>query len=231
MTAGAEPTRRRFGIRAASLCVIACSIAIGCGGGAVVAEESDAPASPDEIVAYRDSGEWERGIAAATEAATDVLAENLTPRTRRGPAVVLDVDDTSLSSYNCLKRNDFERGGAECAAAGTLPAIPQTRAFFRFARAHDVAVLFITGRREQARRTTRANLRRAGYRGRFQLFMRPNREEPGRHAGWKARTRRKLVRRGYRIVVNLGDQASDLRGGSAEHAFKLPNPMYVIPEA
>jgi HAD superfamily, subfamily IIIB (Acid phosphatase) len=34
-----------------------------------------------------------------------------------------------------------------------------------------------------------------------------------------------------RVVVNIGDQDSDLDGGAAKRAFKLPNPMYYIPNA
>lgn len=34
---------------------------------------------------------------------------------------------------------------------------------------------------------------------------------------------------GFRIIVNVGDQESDLAGGHAERAFKLPNPFYIIP--
>ena len=34
---------------------------------------------------------------------------------------------------------------------------------------------------------------------------------------------------GYRIVANLGDQFSDLIGGSADHVVKLPNPTYYLP--
>ena len=34
---------------------------------------------------------------------------------------------------------------------------------------------------------------------------------------------------GYRIVVNMGDQPSDLAGGYAEKAVLLPNPFYRIP--
>jgi len=34
---------------------------------------------------------------------------------------------------------------------------------------------------------------------------------------------------GYRIVVNMGDQPSDLAGGHAEKAVLLPNPFYRIP--
>ncbi|HEX3434983.1 MAG TPA: HAD family acid phosphatase [Solirubrobacteraceae bacterium] len=35
---------------------------------------------------------------------------------------------------------------------------------------------------------------------------------------------------GYRIIVNVGDQQSDLDGGFAQRAFKLPNPFYFIPD-
>ena len=45
---------------------------------------------------------------------------------------------------------------------------------------------------------------------------------------YKSGERRKLVRAGYDIIVNIGDQASDLRGGFADHRVKLPNPMYLI---
>ena len=44
-----------------------------------------------------------------------------------------------------------------------------------------------------------------------------------------AGARRKLEETGYRIVVNIGDQQSDLDGGFAECGFKVPNPFYFIP--
>jgi hypothetical protein len=31
------------------------------------------------------------------------------------------------------------------------------------------------------------------------------------------------------VVVNLGDQMSDLDGGHAERMYKLPNPFYFVP--
>jgi acid phosphatase len=106
--------------------------------------------------------------------------------------------------------------------------IRQTRSLYRYARRHHVTVFFITGRRAVMRATTIANLHRAGYQGRIRIKLRPNHEAPGRHDGWKARTRARLQARGYRIIANVGDQRSDLDGGHAQRAFKLPNPMYVI---
>jgi hypothetical protein len=91
--------------------------------------------------------------------------------------------------------------------------------------------VFVTGRRERLRRITVANLRAAGYEGRLRLIMRPDRERPGSHEGFKARRRRALEREGLEIVANVGDQRSDLRGGAARRTFKLPNPMYLIADA
>jgi hypothetical protein len=46
---------------------------------------------------------------------------------------------------------------------------------------------------------------------------------------YKSATRKHIESLGYDIVANLGDQFSDLRGGSADKRFKLPNPNYYLP--
>jgi hypothetical protein len=38
-----------------------------------------------------------------------------------------------------------------------------------------------------------------------------------------------IQEKGYTVVVNIGDQFSDLAGGHTERVFKLPNPYYFIP--
>ena len=45
---------------------------------------------------------------------------------------------------------------------------------------------------------------------------------------YKSGERAKIEQRGYRIIANVGDQESDLQGGHADRAFKLPNPFYFI---
>jgi predicted secreted acid phosphatase len=182
---------------------------------------------PDEIVAYHDSGEWARDTTRVVRRARRYLGRRLEDR----PAIVLDIDDTALSSYECLKAVDFDRTRVSCGESGDLPAIPQTLRLYRYARRHGVAVFFVTGRRERLRGVTAENLREEGYRGWRRLYLRPDREPPARRDGYKARTRARIERRGFEIVVNLGDQRSDLDGGHAQRGFKLPNPMYVIEEA
>jgi predicted secreted acid phosphatase len=199
------------------------------GGGVALAEEPGAPARPEAIVAYHDSGEWRADTTQVIRRAKRSIRRHLDDSVGRA-AIVLDVDDTSLTNYWCLKAYGFDRSAADCGDQ-VLPAIPQTRSLFRWARKRDVAVFFITGRREEARERTAANLRAAGFRG-WSLKMRPDEQRARWRDGWKARVRRAIVQRhGYRILANVGDQYSDLDGGWAERRFKLPNPMYVIPTA
>jgi predicted secreted acid phosphatase len=198
--------------------------------GVALADEPAAPASPEAIVAYHDSGEWSADTTQVVRRARRYVRRHLDDSSRRA-AIVLDIDDTSLSNYECLKAVGFDRSAADCGAQ-TLPAIPQTRSLFRWARDRGVAVFFITGRREKARARTAANLRAAGYRGGWTLKLRPDSQPRRWRDGWKARVRRAIVeRRGFRILANVGDQWSDLDGGWSARRFKLPNPMYVIPTA
>ena len=58
--------------------------------------------------------------------------------------------------------------------------------------------------------------------------MRPNdNTEPARI--YKPARRQVIAAKGYTIILNIGDQASDLAGCCAERSFKLPNPFYFLP--
>ena len=185
---------------------------------------------PDSAVPYRRSGQWNRDISTVAQRAKRYLKRRLARRRPARPAVVLDIDDTSLSLYACMKRYAFAPSGVgRCVVAGGLPAIRQTRSLFRYARKRHVAVFFVTGHPEWLRDLTVKNLRAAGYHGRWKLVMRPNGYSRSSLIPYKRGARRKIARRGYSILVNLGDQWSDLRGGYALGSYKLPNPMYVTP--
>ena len=75
---------------------------------------------------------------------------------------------------------------------------------------------------------TEKNLRQAGYESWAVLVL----KEAGSTQtalAFKTENRRRLAQSGYNILVNIGDQDSDLQGGYAESTFKLPNPMYWVP--
>jgi len=48
-------------------------------------------------------------------------------------------------------------------------------------------------------------------------------------ADFKAPQRAQIEQHGYTIIANVGDQPSDLNGGSAQRTYLLPNPFYCIP--
>jgi hypothetical protein len=146
------------------------------------------------------------------------------------PAIVLDIDETSLSNYAFLAATGFTSAGAGLAlsaGAGGAPAIAPVLALFRYARDHGVATFFITGRPSLVESQTIGNLKAAGYTGYTKLFLKPGGQGT---LTYKAGTREQLEKDGYTIVANVGDQDSDLAGGHAERAFKIPNPYYFISE-
>jgi predicted secreted acid phosphatase len=197
-------------------------------GAAASAKEPAAPASADAIVAYHDSGDWARDTTRAIGRAERFLADHASRTGSRRPALVLDIDDTALSGYDCLHAADFDRSAlSACAEDATLTAIPQTLELYNQARHRDVTVFFVTGRREAMRAATRRNLREQGFHGSLRITMRGNGRRRGSNEAYKARSRRAIERRGYRIVVNVGDQRTDLSAGPGLRQIKVPNPMYV----
>ncbi len=143
------------------------------------------------------------------------------------PALVLDIDETSLSNYADLSAHNFDVSAlAVSAATGHGVAIPATLQLYRAALKRHVAVFFVTGRPSAIDSITKSNLRRAGYnQGWAGVYEKPVGADTER---FKSSTRAAIERRGYEIIANVGDQQSDLDGGNADRGFKLPDPFYFI---
>jgi hypothetical protein len=158
-------------------------------------------------------------------------------------AVVMDIDDTTLSSYCEMKREAFGYVGPMFNGWTVTPeaavAIPGAQRLFQEARAAGLAVFFITGRPgvqpEASERTdqtaaTAKNLVAAGFHGWAGLALRDGAENGMATIAYKAAERQKIVAKGYRIVLSVGDQWSDLLGDpQAGLNVKLPNPFYFLP--
>ena len=149
-------------------------------------------------------------------------------------ALVLDIDETSLSNWAVELHDDFGYIPADsdmCIALQCGHAIPGTLRLYKEAVMDKVAVFFITGRPEPQRADTAANLKAEGFDTWEHLYLRPVDHPQGQStAEYKSGDRAEIVRQGYRIVLNVGDQMSDLEGTPmAEHSVKLPNPFYFIP--
>jgi predicted secreted acid phosphatase len=190
--------------------------------------------SAAEIREYYSSGDWGRAVSKQVKKAKRWLKARTEARDApKKPALVLDIDETSLDNYPCLDAS----GGlpydgvvyAQCVVAYDAPAIRPVRSLFRRARELGVSVFFITGRPQPLRDGTLRNLRAAGFTGKYELFLEPDGYDEESAVPYKSGARRKIQRRGFRIIANVGDQRSDLKGGYSERTYKLPNPIYLTP--
>jgi HAD superfamily, subfamily IIIB (Acid phosphatase) len=159
------------------------------------------------------------------------------------PALVLDIDDTSLITYGYEISQGFGYTPASNLAylqTHTLPAVFGMTTLANWAQAHGITVFWITGRHESQRSFTSANLTAVGYQSpddAAHLFMKPDASPPAyltcgltcTTIQYKSMTRGHIASLGYNILADVGDQFSDLKGGFADRTVKMPNPMYYIP--
>jgi len=192
-----------------------------------------------QIEEYISSGRYEADVAAVAARAEQWMAERA-PHVAK-PAIVLDIDETSLSNWPAYRLNGWGRvltGGCDlekgpCSIRGwqmlgTSKALPPTLALARRASTMGVAVFFISGRPAALKDVTERNLRDQGYAPTGVIVL-PEGAAFKSAVDFKAPERRKLTEAGYTIVLSMGDQQSDLDGGYAERTFKLPNPVYFLP--
>ena len=154
------------------------------------------------------------------------------PQAQQKLAMVLDIDDTSLSTYPEMVKADFayiKPASDAWIETAKAPAIPGTLRLFNEAQRLGVTVFFITGRPESQRAATELNLHNQGFANWQQLIMR---QPPQAHSmRWHtSRTQRAIIQQqGYKIILNVGDQWSDLKGApEAEFSVKYPDPFYFL---
>ncbi len=169
------------------------------------------------------------------------------------PALVFDVDDTSLLTYNYEANNDFGYNAtvnAQYVLGEKFPVVFGMDRLISISRQAGYKIFFITGRPQSQHAATIGNLEKAGIGDPTPisatedgLFTKPNSGDPfpsyincnadGTPAcstiEYKSQTRAHLQSEGYDIRGNFGDQYSDLSGGHADQSFKMPNPMYYLP--
>lgn len=189
-----------------------------------------------EVKSYYDSGlyhqELEKKIHEAQQYIEHQALTNHQSKHPKKLAIVLDIDETSLSNYNKMVQRDFignrEQIHKEILAADS-PVIKPMLVLYKNAQKHGVKVFFVTGRVETEREATKKNLLNAGYSQWSGLFLRPDEYKNASIIPFKSEARANIEKKGYTIVATIGDQLSDIDGGYAEKGFKLPNPFYYLP--
>ncbi|HLR84518.1 MAG TPA: HAD family acid phosphatase, partial [Nocardioidaceae bacterium] len=168
---------------------------------------------------------------------------------RRGekPALVFDADDTTLMTYDMeVAAMHFEFDPElqdEWVQDQRFPATPGMVDFVNDAEDMGYAIFGLTGRNADQEEATLGNLDKVGYEpfnaaNFFTEWVDPAQrpdyiecaESECTTVEYKAGTRKHIEQDlGYDIVLNVGDQWSDLKGGYADRVLKLPNPTYYLP--
>jgi predicted secreted acid phosphatase len=193
---------------------------------AALAATTRTAATPDQLRAGHAA--YETSVARGWTKATKLLDAQLAKHPKK-PTAVLDIDETTMSNWGCLDEANFDLGGiATCVVASRSVAFPGAKAFIKHARAKKVAIAFITGAPQAACALRQRNLIAQGIKKPFTLTCRPASDRSDSIVPYKSAARKALQKRGATIVLNVGDQQSDLSGGSARKTYKLPNPVYTI---
>ena len=159
------------------------------------------------------------------------------------PAVVFDIDDTLLNTYDYTLAEQFGFDLRDQPCLDRRRGVPRGLLHAATAQLRRRArVLDLLHHRPAASQTaaTVKDLTSAGYAAPAagHLFLKPPAPPSYLHCAaaptcttteYKSGTRMHISSLGYTIVADFGDQYSDLLGGDAGHQVKLPNPMYYLP--
>src|SRR6478735_7818282 len=167
-------------------------------------------------------------------------------RHHRKPAIVFDADDTTLWTYDmedaAMHFNFDSNLQNEWVQDERFPATPSMVDFVNRAKQKGFAIFGITGRSDTQEGATLGNLTKVGYTpfngDNFYTKWSGTNPKPAyvtcaaascTTVEYKAGTRKHIEKAlGYDIVLNVGDQWSDLQGGYADKVLKLPNPTYFL---
>jgi hypothetical protein len=186
------------------------------------------------------TGAYAQEMAGLEASAEKDIAKTLPHLSGVTPAIVLDVDDTTLNTFNYEIFSNFvfnPTTNATFVNSAAFPAVFGMPTLAGWATSHGIAVFFITGRPETQRPGTELNLTNVGYSVTSDHLFLKDQTLPWLTSctptctttQYKTLTRQHLESLGFEIVGNFGDQFSDLVGGFADLTFKVPNPMYFIP--
>ncbi|MFF5145392.1 HAD family acid phosphatase [Streptomyces sp. NPDC013157] len=155
--------------------------------------------------------QWLSDVAAVTGPAQSYIDGRVAADTSGAkPAIVLDIDNTSLETY-------FEGAGT------STPATPPVLALAQDAHAKGVSVFFVSARSNLFNAVTKSNLTSVGYPvdGLYARTVAQLLTESV--ADFKTSQRKAIEANGYDVVANIGNNTTDLTGGYADTTYKLPD--------
>ncbi|RSN93651.1 hydrolase [Streptomyces sp. WAC 05379] len=201
-----QPWARRIAVGTVSAAAL---VALAVPAEAATAASTSTTATATAAAEDVDYDTWQKDCKAVMNQALPYLKQRIAG-TKPGEkqAIVFDIDNTTLET-------DF---GFSYPQPANKPALEVAK----YAQEHGVSVFFVTARPGIIAGVTDYNLKYVGYkvsglyvRGFFDLFKNV--------ADYKTAQRVDIENKGYTIIANIGNSATDLSGGHAEKTYKLPD--------
>ncbi|WP_405817801.1 hydrolase [Streptomyces sp. NBC_01390] len=208
MTTGSwTPWTRRIGLTAAAAVAAVTLAGPGTAEAATTATSTTtASAAAAEDVSY---ATWQQDCQAVMDQALPYLKQRIAAAsTSEKPAIVFDIDNTTLET-------DF---GFSYPSPANAPVLKVAQ----YAQDHGVALFFVTARPDIIKPFTQYNLTHVGY-DVTGLYVRNLIDLFKNVADYKTAQRVDIESKGYTIIANIGNSATDLSGGHAEKTYKLPD--------
>ncbi len=183
---------------------------------AVAATPASAPAAATTVATAAtaaaedvDHGTWQKDCRAVMAQALPYLKERIASAPAgEKQAIVFDIDNTTLET-------DF---GFSYPSPANAPVLDVAK----YAQDHGVALFFVTARPDIIKSVTDYNLKHVGYKV-SGLYVRNFIDLFKDVAEYKTAQRKTVEAKGYTIIANIGNSATDLSGGHAEKTYKLPD--------
>ncbi|MEU8529895.1 MULTISPECIES: HAD family acid phosphatase [Streptomyces] len=177
---------------------------------AASAADPDSHHTSTAAIKHVDYTTWRHDVATVVDEARPYIEKRSENAGREKQAIVLDIDNSSLET-------DFHPFWEL-----PTPAIPEVRALVADAHERGVAVFFVTARPGIIYSLTDWNLKQAGYPV-DGLYVRSLPDLFAEVSTYKTAKRAEIEAKGYTIIANIGNNTTDIVGGHAERAFKLPD--------
>ncbi|MGW3648526.1 HAD family acid phosphatase [Streptomyces sp. NPDC000878] len=208
MTTGSwTPWTRRIGLTAVA--AVAAVTLTGPGTAQAATTASTTSVSATAAAEDVDYATWQLDCQAVMDQALPYLKQRIAAAPAgEKPAIVFDIDNTTLET-------DF---GFSFPSPANAPVLKVAQ----YAQEHGVALFFVTARPDIIKALTQYNLTYVGY-DVTGLYVRNLIDLFRDVAEYKTAQRVDIESKGYTIIANIGNSATDLSGGHAEKTYKLPD--------
>ena len=188
----------------------------------------------EDVIHYYENGDHENEVAEILIEAKNIVDKYTNQPSDNNYAVVFDIDETSLNHYQPLKEANFPQDDNDSiwdklVLETSAKAIKPTLEFYKHCLSKNIAVFFVSARVADSIDATKLALKDAEY-TQFEdvlVFSKGITDyNPKQFTNFKSERRSYIESLGFKVLLSVGDQPSDLMGGFTKYGCELPNFLY-----